>query len=275
MNKVVFKICLLALLSMGTSFAQAERKDIIISDDLTATAEVFKVKMKTQRWGKIWDFKFGDYAVVKSKLGWTVTTGNANLFGTKTESKTKNKFSFVLCNNTLDSAFVNAVNEIIVKERHSFNIYSSTHSKISGSSSTTHSSKINLGSDELLMSTNLFSSFITTSSNKNDVWVLYLEQTDGHELQYKYEGVLRNEDRIIKIIPVSSNKKGTDSRMIPAFGFEFIENEQSLCAVQYFGGGVFGFNKKIVWIKSELEPRMKLILSAAMTSLMQLKAENI
>jgi hypothetical protein len=41
--------------------------------------------------------------------------------------------------------------------------------------------------------------------------------------------------------------------------------------VQYFGGGAFGFNKNIVWIKSELEPRMKLILSAAMTSLMQLK----
>jgi hypothetical protein len=259
MNKVIFKICLLVLLLMGASFAQAQRKDIIISDDLTATTEVFKVKMGTQWMGKIWNFKFGDYAVVKSKLGWTVTTEKANLLDTKTESKTKNKFSFVLSNSTLDSAIVNAVNEITIKELRSFNIFSSNHFEI------------NLGSDELLMSTNLFSSFITTNSNKNDVWVLYLEQTDGNEVEYKYEGVIRNEDRIIKIIPVSSNKKGTDSRMIPALGFEFIENEQSLCAVQYFGGGAFGFNKNIVWIKSELEPRMKLILSAAMTSLMQLK----
>jgi len=259
MKKVVFKICLWALLLMGYSFTQAQSKNIIISDDLAATAEVFKVKMGTQWMGKIWKFKFGDYAVVKSKLGWTVTTEKTNLLDTRTENKTENKFSFVLSNKTSDSAIVNAMNNITIKELRSFWIFSNNNFEF------------NIGSDELLMSASFFSSFITTSSNKNDVWVLQLEQTDGSEVDYKYEGVIGNENRIIKIVPVSSNINGIDSRMLPALGFEFIENEQSICAVQYFGGGAFGFNKNIVWIKSELEPRMKLILSAAMTCLMQLK----
>jgi hypothetical protein len=54
-------------------------------------------------------------------------------------------------------------------------------------------------------------------------------------------------------------------------GYEFIENGQSLCALQYYGGGAFGMNKNIIWIRRNLEARMKLILAAAMTAVLQIK----
>ena len=256
MTRLVFNICLLASLLMGTSFAQAQRKNIIISNDLSATSEVLKVKMGSQSFGKIWKFKFGDYAVEKSKLGWTVTTQKSNLLNTKTKSETENKFSFVLSNKTSDSAIVNATNNVLVKELLSFELYPNIY----------------FGPDELLMHSQFFLSFITTCSNKDETWVLLMEQTAGSDVDYINIAFLRNGDRIINIIPASSNKYGDDSRMFPAMGYEFIENEQSICAMQYFGGGSFGYNKNIVWLKSELEPGMKLILAAAMTSLMQLNS---
>ena len=222
---------------------------------------MLKVKIGTAWMGKISKFKFGDYAVVKSKLGWTVNTSSANLWNTKTESKTENKFSFTLSNSTRDSAIVNALSNVLVKELHAFRLFSSENFEFY------------IGpDDELLMDAHIFSSFITTSSNKDEIWVLRIEQTVGSEVDNKNEGVIGNGERIINIMPVSSNKYGDDSRMIPAMGYEFIENNESLCAVQYYGGGALGGNKNIVWIRSDLEPRMKLILAAAMTSLMQLNA---
>ena len=260
MKRVVFNICLLALLLLENSFAQAQQKNIVINEELAANAEMLKVKMGTAWMGKIYKFKFGDYNVVKSKMGWTVTTSSSNLLNTKTESKTENKFSFILSNNTSDSAIVNSLSDVIVKELHALNLFTSEHYEFY------------IGSEELLMNAQIFSSFITTSSNRNEIWVLRIEQTEGSEADNKYEGVIGNGVRIINIIPVSSNQYGNDSRIFPALGYEFKENNESLCAVQYYGGGALGSNKNIVWIKSELDPRMKLILAAAMTSLMQLKA---
>ena len=115
MKKGFYKTSLLLLFLMTITSIRAQQKNIFISDDLAATSEKFKVKMGTQWMGKIWNFKFGDYAVVKSKLGWTVTSQKGNFINTRTESKTENKFSFVLCNKDLDSAFVNAINNVTIK----------------------------------------------------------------------------------------------------------------------------------------------------------------
>lgn len=87
MNRDILIFCLLTLLLIGTSFTQAQPKNIVISDDLTATAEMFKVIGTNPK------LKFGDYAVLKSKIGWAVTSERTNLLNTKTESKSKNKFS--------------------------------------------------------------------------------------------------------------------------------------------------------------------------------------
>jgi hypothetical protein len=255
MTREVFIICLLGSLLMGTSLTQAQPENIIISDDLAASAEGLKVKIGAQTFGKIYKFKFGEYTVVQSKMGWTVTSEKSNLFNTKTESKTENKFSFVLSNKSSDSAFVNAMSNIEVKELQSMELFPNLY----------------FGEDELSGFSDLFLSFITTSDNKDENWVLHMAETYGSDVENRFVASLSNGVLTINIIPASSNKNGDDSRMFPALGYEFVLNEQSIGAMQYYGGGALGYNKNIVWLKSELEPEMKLVLAAAMTSLMQIK----
>ena len=260
MHRLFINIFLGFFLFVGNSITYAQSKNIIIEEDLAASAEVLKVKIGTAWSAKIPKFTFGDYAVEKSKLGWEKTTQKVNLLNTKSEYKVKNKFSFVLSNKTSDSAIVNSMSNVLLKELHSFNLFSSDQFEF------------NVGSDEVLIDSHFFTSFITTTSNKDETWYLTLEQSSGSDEVFKNEGYLTNGVRLIKIIPTSSNKYGDDRRLFPALGYEFIEREQSIGAMQYFGGGALGYNKNMVWLKSDLEPRMKLILAAAMTSLMQLKS---
>ncbi len=68
---------------------------------------------------------------------------------------------------------------------------------------------------------------------------------------------------------VTSNRHGDDPRSLPATGYEFMEGDQAIGALQYFGGGLWGTNKNIVWIHQELDADMKLLLAAAMTAVLE------
>lgn len=257
-------ICLIFLFGcgansfMGTSFAQNRRKNIVISDELAATAEVLKVKMDTKKPIKDWGIKFGDYNVLIIELGDLTESESWNFLGTKLERETKDEISFILTNKTSDSARVEAMTDILIKESRSLEIFRNFH----------------WGYDALSKQSHFLSSLITTNYNKNEIWLLSIKKTYGSSVDYKNEAFLSNGERTITIFPVSSNTNGTDRRMYPALGYEFFENDQSLCAVQYHSGGALGYFKKTVWIKSDLAPGLKLILSAAMTSLMLLKTPD-
>lgn len=262
MARFQLKICFLGFLLLFTAFAQAQGKDLIISKELVENSEMLKVKMGAQWMGKIWKFKFGDYAVVDSKMGWNKVKTKSNLLNTKSEVNSDQKFSFLLTNKTNDSATVNAVKNISVEQLQSFELFPNFY----------------WGSDELLKDSRKFSAFISTTSNQEETWVLVMKTTQGSEVAYENEAFLTNGERLITIIAVSS-KKDTKNRSelgatlnLPAMGYEFIENDQSLCAMQYYGGGALGMNKNIIWLKSDLDPRMKLIYAAAMTAILQIKS---
>jgi hypothetical protein len=234
------------------------QKDIIISDSLTANAEKLNVKMGTQWFGKIWKFRFGDYAVVSSKLGWTTTSIKGNFFNTKTDSKSTEKFSFLLTNKTNDSASVNAANNIAVQSLHEIEIIPHFF----------------WGDEQLLQETRNFSAFITINGDTSNIWALFMNITRGSNTPGSYNAFLTNGERKIFIIPTTSNKNGGDSRSFPALGYEFIENDQSLSALQYYGGGALGLNKNIVWIHKNVDEKMKLILAAASTAILQIKVNS-
>lgn len=252
----ILSLSLLALFVLMSSslVLHAQQKDIVIDEDLAKNAEKMKVKMGTQWMGKIFKFKFGDYAVTDSKNGWTTTTGGTNFWGTKARSESSNEFSFDLTDKSLsEKAVVNAASSISSEEIRSFTIFST----------------LAIGSDELLKSAHNFSAFITTTLDEDDTWVLVKSLEDGSQANYDFRAFLTNRDRTIQIERTTSNRNGQDSRSIPAKGYEFIENGKSLCAVQYYGGGMMGMNKNIIWLRSDLDPKEKLMLAAAMTALMQ------
>ncbi len=232
----------------------AQQKDIVIDEDLAANAEKMKVKMGAQWMGKIFKFKFGDYAVTDSKNGWTTTSGGTNFWGTTARSESKNEFSFDLTDKSAaQKAIVNAASIITSEELRSFTVFST----------------LAIGTDELLKSSNNFTAFITSTFDEDDTWVLIKSLEDGSQANYDFRAFLTSPNRTIQVESTTSNKNGQDSRSIPAKGYEFIENGKSLCAVQYYGGGTLGMNKSIIWIRSDLSSQDKLILAAAMTALLQ------
>jgi hypothetical protein len=257
MHSSLLRTSLLCFLLIILNNAEAQ-KDIIISDSLTANAEKLNVKMGTQWFGKIWKFRFGDYAVVSSKLGWVTASAKENFFNTKTESKSTEKFSFVLTNKANDSALVNAANNIAIQSLHEIEIIP----------------HFSLGNDELLKETHNFSAFITFNGDTTETWALLMNVTRGSNSQGEYNAFLTNGERKIFLLPTTSNKNGGDNRSLPALGYEFIENDQSLSALQYYGGGAFGLNKNIIWITKNADQKMKLILAAASTAILQIMANN-
>jgi hypothetical protein len=253
MRKYSFIVYLFGILLFFVDNAHAQQKEIVLDADLATGSEKLKVKMGTQWMNKIWKFKFGNYEVLDSKSGWTVTTSNSKLFSFKVQSESGQKFSFNLGNKTKDTAVVNVVFSIKTEELQAIPIFSNFY----------------VGPNFLLKESQNFTGFISTTSDVEDTWVLIMKLSEGSEVGYENDAFLTNGETTIDIIPTSSNKHGGDSREYPALGYEFVEKDQALCAMQYYGGGAFGYNKNIVWLKSDLDERFKLILAAAMTALLQ------
>ena len=237
------------------------QKDIILSDSLNANADKMNVKMGTQWMGKIWKMRFGDYAVVSSKMGWATTSSKSNLFNSRTESKTTQKFSFVMTGASVDSARVNAADNIQVKELNTIEILP----------------HFSVGNNELLKESNNFTAYININNDSTDTWALLINVMSGTEVQghYNYNAFMTNGTRKIFLVQVTSNKNGDDKRNIPAAGYEFMENGIALSALQFYGGGMMGANKNIIWLDRRLDTKTKLLLASAMTAVLQKKMNNM
>ena len=260
LNKLGSGLLVLFMFVTSTSGIHGQQKEIVIEKDLADNAQKMKVKMGTQWAGKIFKFKFGDYAVTDSRNGWTTTTGGTNFWGTRASSETKNDFSFELTDKSIsEKVVVNASTSITSEEIRSFELFEF----------------IAIGSDELVKSAYNFVAFLTSTLVEDDTWVLIKSIEDGSQANYEFRAFLTNQERTIYIERTTSNKNGEDSRSIPAKGYEFLENGNSVCAVQYYGGGMLGMNKNIIWMRSDLDPQDKLILAGAMTALLQVDYTNM
>ena len=249
-------IYLTFIVLMSFTFAQ---KDIVLSDDLASNSEALKVKMGTQWMGKIWKFKFGNYSVGKSKNRGTIQSYKSNFLNTKASTKTTQKFSFVLNSGGSDIAKVDAATNINFEATRSMEIIPF----------------FSVGEDKVLIDSENFSALITVNEDTTDTWFLILNVSSGEQVEDRRTAYFSNGKRMIHLMPLTSNKKGEDNRAIPALGYEFIEPGKSLCAVQYYGGGMMGSNKNIIWLHNDLDQRMKLILAAAMTAVLQIKTGDL
>jgi hypothetical protein len=234
------------------------QKDIIISDSLSINSERLPVKLGIQWMGKMWKIHFGEYSIISSKMGWTSTSSKSNLFNTKTESKTKEKFSFVMTGKSNDTALVNAANNIEIQSIQEIEILPHVYT----------------GNNEILKQSRNFSAFITVNNDTANTWALLMNVIHTNTNEGSYDAFLTDGQRKFMIAPASSNKNGADNRKIPALGYEFFENGNSVGALQYYGGGTFGLNKNIVWLNNSLDDKTKLLLSAAMSAILQIKVNS-
>ena len=254
MKKSIVLICLLIL-----SVSIYAQKTIVLSDSLAANSDRLPVKMGTQWFGKIWKFKFGDYEVASSKMGWANTSSKGNLFNTKTKSKTTQKFSFTLAGPGTDNTHVNAASNIESSEVHSLELFTN----------------FTIGTDVTLKESNNFSAYIRNNNDTNDTWALLMHVVLEFDQVTKAESLLTNGTRKIYLHNVTSNDKGEDDRKYPAMGYELRENGKAIAAVQFYGGGMMGTNKNIIWLSKDADPAFRLMLAAALTAVLQDKANAI
>jgi hypothetical protein len=232
----------------------AQQKSIVIDEKLAENSEKFKVKMGVQWMGKIFNYKFGPYEVLDSKSGWTTTTAKSKFFSSKLESRSDQKFSFELGDKSKDTAFVNVLFTITTEEIQAIEITPGFYIM---------PGDLNSENDENFMA------FIFTASNPDDVWVLVMQKSDLNGEEHLNDAFLTNRQRTIDIVPANSNLNEDDFRTYKALGYAFVEKENTVGAMQYYGGGALGYNKNIFWLGSDLDKQFKLILAAAMTSLLQ------
>jgi hypothetical protein len=216
------------------------------------------VKIGAQWMGKIAKFSFGNYSITNSKAGWTTTTTKTNIWNTKTESKSSQKFSFDLSNGSGLSATCNALSKISGKEIRGFNL---------GALSGDFDWVLDAEQKTLL------SAFITIGSDTGRTWILTLNTAEGAwaSKQGDTVGILTDSITSLVIAATSSNKFGGDKRSLPALGYEFVKDNTGLGAVQYHSGGMGGELKMIVYLNTNMDADIKLLLAAASTAIMQIK----
>ncbi len=233
-------------------YASAQ-KTIHISDSLAIHGDRFNVKLGSQGPGKIFKMHFGGYAVVSSKMGWNTGSSKANLFNTKVESNSTQKFSFILSNKSADSAWVSAAYNIHVKALQEIEV-------ISGFS---------WGDNELLLESKNFSAYININHDTTETWALLIHVARGRDSAGNYEAFLTNGERKVFITPVGSEKTGNNPFKPPPVGYELFEKGQSLGALQY--NSMMAMYEDIIWINRESDTKMQLILAASMTAILQSK----
>jgi hypothetical protein len=166
------------------------------------------------------------------------------LFDTRSQSHSTEKFSFVLINKTTDSAMVEATRNSDVDSLKALQLNNGW----------------SIGREDVVEANN-FAVFVIINRDTADKWGLILGGSPGQT------GFLTNGERRIAVSPASSNRDVLDFRGLPAIGYEFIENGQSLGAVQFFGGR--NALTQFVWIGRNLDPRTKLVLAATSTAILQ------
>ena len=106
----------------------------------------------------------------------------------------------------------------------------------------------------------------TIYADTTKIWALLMNSVRGSNTKKIYEASLTDGERKIFIFPTSSNKNGDDKRSKPAVGYALMENGKSLCALQYYEGGMLGMHKNIICIYKDFDAKFKLLPAAAATA---------
>ena len=249
--------------------ATAAPKHILLTDSLLANSDPWDVSqgaelMGTSKW------RFGEYAVV-AKQGWTTGGSWTNLFGTKTENQAATKFSSVVNNPNTDSAFVLGAHVFTSKSNPGLDLGNGSF----------------VGGDGRTVEADRFMASITLNGDTT-VWTLSIRASDVSDRQGEsiegraaHAATLTSGERRIVLNPVFSKKLAKSPSILsqvatsfrpPAMGYEFVEDGRSLCAVEYFSSGLAGSAKNTIWLDRNIDQRMRLLLAAAMTAVLQLQS---
>jgi hypothetical protein len=243
------------LLGPLAAFAQ---QGIAIDEDLRASAEALPVTMDRQKLFKVGDFRFGDYAIVSSKMGVSHEDDTSVFTNVLTHSDAAERFSFVMKGAGPETATVKA----------KFSTESGPlkrYEVLPG---------VSVGAGELSGSIDRLDGEVVVDGGTQAAWRLHLRvKRDVAGVREKAgDSSLSNGVRTVDIVDVASLAVDDAPQGIPARGYQFVEGGKALAALQFYGGGHPTSHKgMVVYLRSDLDAETKLTLAAAMTAILQAK----
>ena len=239
----------------------ASSKTLPIDGDLRANADVLKVSVHVQKPNSIWDFRFGEYAVVSSKFGVTETTTSGKLFSPVEHSHTKQKFSFVMQGAGPSTAKVKAAQNVEADAFRDIEVSPGVHVGIEPRSGIL---------DNLVAS-------IAIDGEASSKWTLLLNvnRSVAGIAEQTESSWLTDGTREILVTPLASEGPSKSAFDLPARGYQFSDEGNAIGAVQYYAGGSLGLFRNVVYLRRDIDPQRKLLLAAAMTAIMQVKLNAV
>ncbi len=244
-------------LLLGPVAALAEQ-GIAIDEDLRVNADALPVTMDRQRLFKVGDFRFGDYAIVSSKMGVSHEDDTSLFTNVLTHCDAAERFSFVMKGAGPETATVKA--------------------KFSTESGPVKRYEVlpgvSVGAGELSGAIDRLDGQVVVDGGAQPAWRLHLRvKRNVAGIDEKAgESSLSNGVRTVEIVDVVSVAADGAAEAIPARGYQFVEGGKALAALQFYGGGHPTSHKgMVVYLRSDLDAETKLTLAAAMTAILQAK----
>jgi len=248
---------ILACLFLGPVLALAE-PGIAIDDELRASADVLPVTMAGQKLFRVCDFRFGDYAIVSSKMGVTHEHETTVFREVLTHSDAAEQFTFVMKGAGPETADVKAK-------------YSTESGPVKRYEVLPG---VTVGAGDLSGAVDRLDGAVAITGNGSAPWKLHLRVKRNVAGVDEKAGVssLSNGVRTIEIVDVVEPAAEGATPGIPARGYQFVEDGRALAALQFYGGGhPTSHEGMVVYLRSDLDADMKLVLAAAMTAILQAK----
>jgi len=253
--KPFLSITLLALcLQVVFSIPAKAQKMIRIATQLKENSEPMTAKRKGG-FSAVGKWEFGPYKIVDCEAGWKKGSSKSPIFGSHTSSHYTQEKWYVMVNNA-DTCTAN----IRIYEH----IETSDYGFFAKTFLNWHETTVDKG--EVYYETVFSFSNDTSQWHLGVIAPLPVETEEGtikRDRTTSFHGVLNHCQTYIEIKEVWLSDDGKEHLFNPVFGYEFVQDNESLAAVQ-----MLPYNRIYVWIRNDLDNSMKFVLANAAAAML-------
>jgi hypothetical protein len=241
----------LLILLLFPVFLSSQVKEIPIEKALASNAEKVKVKLGAAVLNKTFPIKIGSFEMKKVPRKKSFDP-DSKFMGIPVENNYTSTFATTMVDKKGGTIWIEAAQNINSEEVFALEL----------------NRYITIGQDSLISDSNISSVFINTSEQKEDQWLLLMSKTEGtYEFPIKNMS-LRNRSQKITFAIKDTEPYGSIISE-SSKGIECYLDGNPIAALQYKTGGGFG-SKQIAWISNDNSKHLKMIVTAAFASILQL-----
>lgn len=235
-----------------------EPEKIYVSPELEANSTAMRVKLETQKWGKIFLMEVGPYSITESKNKGAKEKEKSNFWGTKSNIEKIGEFNFTLQDQSGNLCTVEALQKTSSSQTQAFQI----------------SEHFYLGSDEVTAYESALTVLVNTPED-SDPWLYYEGTIQDQNNNLVNQSSISSSDKILYLRETNSNLRGGKKRDVPAMGFEIIQDEKSIAAIQLQGPGLVGDNQYYIWLDNTMRDTQRLKITAVLLAIIQNRIQNM